>query len=209
MCADINTHDCVCLLILAQVFGLGQSDLYSFLALPHHGGRPQASGHWRLRDGALLEEPVEANRTGPRPKKKGNKVAERKIEAQMYQFNCLTCTKSFRDSSNKKALEHKLLILGAGCAHCADPQIAPHQIKSLMLIHEMCQNNVLCQNNCKLVGPWFQLCSVGLTGPRAAHDPWLNNAKQNASHSTRQLCLTYPTNGKLNCHQWQVNTIKW
>ena len=80
----------------------------------------------------FLKEPVEANRTGPRPKKKGNKVAERKIEAQMYQFNCLTCTKSFRDSSNKKALEHKLLTLGAGCAHCADPQITPHQIKSLM-----------------------------------------------------------------------------
>jgi len=61
----------------------------------------------------FLKEPVEANRTGPRPKKKGSKVAERKIEAQMYQFNCLTCTKSFRDSSNKKALEHKLLTLGA------------------------------------------------------------------------------------------------
>ena len=80
----------------------------------------------------FLKEPVEANRTGPRPKKKGKKEVERKIEAQMYQFSCLTCAKSFRDSSNKKALEHKLLTLGAGCAHCSDPQITPHQIKSLM-----------------------------------------------------------------------------
>ena len=80
----------------------------------------------------LIKDPVEATRTGPRPKKRGKKEAEQKVQAQMYKISCLTCTKDFRDSSNKKALEHKLLTGGAGCAQCSDPQLTPHQLKSLI-----------------------------------------------------------------------------
>ena len=48
----------------------------------------------------------------------GPKVAKRKhtsaLKTKMYSFTCLTCYKTFRDVSNKKALRHKLLSDNAG-----------------------------------------------------------------------------------------------